>query len=120
VIAPDQRGYGGSSRPDAIDAYDIHELTADVVGLLDDIGVERAVWIGHDWGAPVAWNAPLLHPGRVAAVAGLSVPALPARRCTDAGLPQNVRENFFYMLYFQEPGVADAELNGDPPARCAG
>ncbi len=115
VLAPDQRGYGGSSCPDAIDAYSIHELTADVVGLLDDVGAERAVWIGHDWGAPVAWNAPLLHPGRVAAVAGLSVPALPRAQVPPTqAFRRTFGENFFYMLYFQEPGVADAELNGDP------
>jgi len=115
VLAPDQRGYGGSSRPDAIDAYNIHELTADVVGLLDDVGADRAVWIGHDWGAPVVWNAPLLHPGRVAAVAGLSVPALPRAQVPPTQAFRRIfGENFFYMLYFQEPGVADAELNGDP------
>ncbi|OOK72982.1 alpha/beta hydrolase fold family protein [Mycobacterium kansasii] len=81
VLAPDQRGYGGSSRPEAIEAYDIHQLTADLVGLLDDVGAERAVWVGHDWGAVVVWNAPLLHPDRVAGVAALSVPPLPAPRC---------------------------------------
>ncbi len=80
VLAPDQRGYGGSSCPDAIEAYNIHELTADLVGLLDDVGAERAVWIGHDWGAMVVWNMPLLHPDRVAAVAALSVPPLPRPR----------------------------------------
>ena len=115
VLAPDQRGYGGSSRPDAIEAYDIHELTADLVGLLDDVGAERAVWVGHDWGATVVWNAPLLHPDRVAAVAALSVPPVPrAQRPPTQALRNRFGENFFYMLYFQEPGVADAELDGDP------
>jgi len=115
VLAPDQRGYGGSSRPDAIEAYDIHELTADLVGLLDDVGAERAVWVGHDWGATVVWNAPLLHPDRVAAVAALSVPPVPrAQRPPTQALHNRFGENFFYMLYFQEPGVADAELDGDP------
>ncbi|MCV6972853.1 alpha/beta fold hydrolase [Mycobacterium bohemicum] len=115
VLAPDQRGYGGSSRPDAIEAYNIHELTADLVGLLDDVGAERAVWIGHDWGAPVVWHAPLLHPDRVAAVAALSVPALPRAKVPPTQAFQKLfGENFFYMLYFQEPGVADAELNADP------
>jgi pimeloyl-ACP methyl ester carboxylesterase len=115
VLAPDQRGYGGSSCPDAIEAYNIHELTADIVGLLDDVGAERAVWIGHDWGAIVAWNAPLLHPDRVAAVAALSVPPLPrAQRPPTQAFRRTFGENFFYILYFQEPGVADAELNGDP------
>ena len=51
VLAPDQRGYGGSSCPDAVTDYDIHALTADLVGLLDEVGADRAVFIGHDWGA---------------------------------------------------------------------
>ncbi len=115
VLAPDQRGYGGSSRPDAIEAYNIHELTADLVGLLDNAGAERAVWIGHDWGAIVVWNAPLLHPDRVAAVAALSVPAVPRAQVPPTqAFRKTFGENFFYMLYFQEPGVADAELNADP------
>ncbi|OBH24253.1 epoxide hydrolase [Mycobacterium sp. E342] len=115
VLAPDQRGYGGSSRPDAIDAYDIHQLTGDLVGLLDDAGAERAVWIGHDWGAAVVWNAPLLHPDRVAAVAALSVPAVPRSKVAPTRAWRKAfGENFFYILYFQEPGVADAELNADP------
>ncbi len=115
VLAPDQRGYGGSSRPDAIEAYNIRELTADVVGLLDDVGAERAVWIGHDWGAAVVWNAPLLHPDRVAAVAALSVPVVPRAKVPPTqALRATFGENFFYILYFQEPGVADAELDADP------
>ncbi|WP_096291406.1 alpha/beta fold hydrolase [Mycobacterium ahvazicum] len=115
VLAPDQRGYGGSSRPDAIEAYNIRELTTDIVGLLDDVGAERAVWIGHDWGAPVVWHAPLLHPDRVAAVAALSVPATPRSQVAPTqAWRKTFGENFFYILYFQEPGVADAELNSDP------
>ncbi|WP_374026057.1 alpha/beta fold hydrolase [Mycobacterium sp. HNNTM2301] len=115
VLAPDQRGYGGSSRPEPIEAYDIHHLTADLVGLLDDVGAERAVWIGHDWGAAVVWNAPLLHPDRVAAVAALSVPAVPRSHVAPTrAWRKMLGDRFFYILYFQEPGVADAELNGDP------
>lgn len=115
VLAPDQRGYGGSSRPEAIEAYDIHQLTADLVGLLDDIGAQRAVWVGHDWGAVVVWNAPLLHPDRVAGVAALSVPVLPRAQVPPTqAFRATFGQNFFYILYFQEPGVADAELNGDP------
>jgi pimeloyl-ACP methyl ester carboxylesterase len=115
VLAPDQRGYGGSSRPDAIDAYNIRELTTDIVGLLDDIGAERAVWVGHDWGAPVVWTGPLLHPDRVAAVVGLSVPPTPRSKAPPTqAWRKTFSENFFYILYFQEPGIADAELNGDP------
>lgn len=115
VLAPDQRGYGGSSCPKEIAAYTIHELTTDIVGLLDVVGAERAVWVGHDWGAIVAWNAPLLHPDRVAAVAALSVPALPRPKMPPTqAFRKAFGEHFFYILYFQEPGIADAELNSDP------
>ena len=62
VLAPDQRGYGDSDRPARSTAYDIHHLTGDLVGLLDALGIERAVFVGHDWGGLVAWMMPLLHP----------------------------------------------------------
>jgi pimeloyl-ACP methyl ester carboxylesterase len=115
VLAPDQRGYGGSSRPEAVEAYDIHALTGDIVGLLDDVGAQRAVWIGHDWGAIVAWNAPLLHPDRVSGVAGLSVPPTPRPQVAPTKAFRAVfGDNFFYILYFQDAGIADAELASDP------
>lgn len=115
VLAPDQRGYGGSTRPEEIAAYDIAALTGDLVGLLDDVGATRAVWIGHDWGAPVVWSAAQLHPERVAAVAGLSVPPVPRPHAPPTEAFRKIfGENFFYMLYFQQPGVADAELGSDP------
>ena len=74
VIAPDQRGYGRSSRPQDVTEYDIVHLTDDLLGLADDAGAERAAFVGHDWGAIVAWQMSVLHPARVAGVAGLSVP----------------------------------------------
>jgi pimeloyl-ACP methyl ester carboxylesterase len=115
VLAPDQRGYGGSSRPQAIEDYDIERLTGDLVGLLDDVGAERAVVVGHDWGSVVATNLPLLHPDRVAACVGISVPPVPRSRVRPTEAWRNAfGENFFYILYFQEPGLADAELGADP------
>lgn len=115
VLAPDQRGYGRSSKPEAISDYNIAELSADLVGLLDDVGAERAVFVGHDWGAPVAWSSAQLHPDRVAAVAGFSVPAVPRAAVPPTQAFRSLfGENFFYMLYFQDPGVADAELGADP------
>jgi pimeloyl-ACP methyl ester carboxylesterase len=115
VLAPDQRGYGGSSRPEAIEAYDIAALTADIVGLLDEVDAARAVWVGHDWGAPVVWGAAQLHPDRVAAAVGLSVPPTPRSQVPPTQAFRKIfGDHFFYMLYFQEPGVADAELNADP------
>jgi pimeloyl-ACP methyl ester carboxylesterase len=115
VIAPDQRGYGASTRPGAVTDYDIAHLTGDLVGLIDDAGEEKAVVVGHDWGAMVVWAMSLLHPERVAGVAGLSVPFLHRGPQPPTEMMRAVMgDNFFYMLYFQEPGVADADLGADP------
>ena len=115
VLAPDQRGYGGSDAPAAVDAYNVAELCADVVGLLDDVGAEQAALVGHDFGAVVAWTAPLLHPGRFRAVAGLSLPPVPRPKVpTTQAFRRIFGDNFFYILYFQERGPADAELAADP------
>lgn len=117
VLAPDQRGYGGSSCPEEIEAYDIAALTGDLVGLIDAVGAERAVLVGHDWGATVAWSVPLLFPDRVAAVAGLSVPPVPRPQTPPTEAYRRIfGDNFFYVLYFQQPGVADAEMAADPRA----
>jgi pimeloyl-ACP methyl ester carboxylesterase len=115
VVAPDQRGYGGSTRPDEIASYDITALTGDLVGLIDELGATRAALVGHDWGAVVAWSTPLLHPDRVAAVAGLSVPPVPRPRTPPTEAFRRIfGDNFFYILYFQQRGVADAEMAADP------
>ena len=115
VLAPDQRGYGGSSRPDGVAAYDIHALTGDLVGLLDDIGAQRAVWVGHDLGGMVVWAAAHLYPERVAGVVGLNFPPAPRGKLpTTQAYRKMVGDSFLYMLYFQQPDVADAELQHDP------
>lgn len=115
VLAPDQRGYGRSSRPEAIEDYDIHALTGDLLGLLDDIGEERAVFVGHDWGSMVVWQLSQLAPERVAGVVGMSVPFLPRGPIPPVqAMRQTFGDNFFYIVYFQEPGVADEELARDP------
>lgn len=115
VLAPDQRGYGASSRPEAIADYDIVHLTGDLLGLLDDLGEQRAVFVGHDWGAILVWNMAVLHPERVAGVVGMSVPFIPRPPIAPTqAMRAALGDAFFYMLYFQEPGVADAELGGDP------
>ena len=77
AIAPDQRGYGGTDCPSAVEAYDIHHLTGDLVGLLDAVRIERAVFVGHDWGGIVTWMMSLLHPARTAAVIGVNTPYFP-------------------------------------------
>lgn len=115
VLAPDQRGYGGSDRPADVAAYNVAELTADVVGLLDAVGAQKAALVGHDFGAVVAWGAPLLRPERFSAVAGLSLPPVPRPKVpTTQAFRRLFGDRFFYILYFQEQGPADAELARDP------
>src|ERR1700691_465424 len=77
AVAPDMRGYGETESPQAIDQYTLLHLVGDMVGVLDALGVDRAVIAGHDWGAPVAWHAGLLRPDRFRGVVGLSVPFIP-------------------------------------------
>lgn len=115
AVAPDQRGYGGSSRPESIEDYDILHLTDDLIGILDDLGEDRAVFVGHDWGSMVVWQLSLLHPDRVAGVVGMSVPFLPRAPLPPVQLMRRAfADGFFYIVYFQEPGVADADLARDP------
>jgi pimeloyl-ACP methyl ester carboxylesterase len=116
VAALDVRGYGGSSAPDPIEAYTLTQLCGDVAAVIDQLGHGPAVVVGHDWGAPIAWNTARLHPDRVRAVCGLSVPYFPTgpdnpldtwrALYTDQG-------KFFYQVYFQDEGVAEAELGAD-------
>jgi pimeloyl-ACP methyl ester carboxylesterase len=89
-------------------------MVGDIVGLLDALGEQTATIVGHDWGAPVAWNSALLRPDRFPAVVGMSVPFGPRGdfKPTD-GLKMAFGDNFFYILYFQEPGIAEAELEAD-------
>jgi len=113
AVAPDQRGYGQTDRPQAIDAYSIFHLVGDVVGLLDALGEPRAVVVGHDWGAPVAWHAALFRPDRVRGVVGLSVPYRPRGQHPPLAVLRQVAGPNFYQIYFQEPGVAEADLERD-------
>lgn len=116
IAALDVRGYGASSKPSAIAAYTMAELTGDVAAVIDAMG-GKVILFGHDWGAPIVWQTAVRYPDKVAAVAGLSVPYTPTG---DASFLQVIRKlyagRFFYQLYFQEPGVAEAEFAGDPDA----
>jgi soluble epoxide hydrolase/lipid-phosphate phosphatase len=114
AIAPDQRGYGGSEAPAAIEAYSIHHLIGDLTGALDALGIEQAVVVGHDWGGIVAWQMALLAPQRVAAVVGVNTPFFPRMPMRPTEMMQAISQGHFnYILYFQTPGVAETELDGD-------
>jgi pimeloyl-ACP methyl ester carboxylesterase len=110
VIVPDMRGYGLSSRPDDVSAYDVHTVGRDLVGLLDALGEGEAAFVGHDWGAAVVWALALTHPERVRGVAGLSVPFTPPAPVSPLSILRRRLGDDFYMVWFQEPGVADAAL----------
>jgi pimeloyl-ACP methyl ester carboxylesterase len=113
VIVPDLRGYGASSAPAELEAYDVVSLCGDLRGLLDAVGAEQATFVGHDWGAWLAWQLAVLHPEQVRAVAGLSVPFVPRAPARPlAIMRQNLGEDF-YIVWFQQPGVADAALARD-------
>lgn len=114
VIAPDQRGYAGSDKPANVTDYDIHHLTADLTGLLDHFGIDRAVFCGHDWGGLVVWQVPLLHPSRVAGIIGVGVPFLP-RAAEDPIV--TFRRTFgdrMYIVNFQDSLEADAVFGSEP------
>jgi pimeloyl-ACP methyl ester carboxylesterase len=117
AVAPDMRGYGQTDAPAEIDKYTQLHHVGDMVGLLDALGESTAVIVGHDWGAPVAWNSALLRPDRFRAVAALSVPFSPRGSHPPTQLLKAAfGDRFVYMLYFQTPGVAEAELDADPRA----
>lgn len=113
VIVPDQRGYGASDAPAAIEAYDLGHLCSDVVALLDALNIERAVFAGHDWGGFVAWAMPVLHPQRTAGVIGVNTPYMPFPT-TDILRSMFPDGDKLYILWFQTPGVAEAVLDGNP------
>lgn len=116
AVAPDMRGYGRTDAPAPVDAYTIMHLVGDMTGLLAALGEQQAVIVGHDWGSIVAWSAALLRPDRFRAVAGMSVPFLPRMPVRPTTMMKALAgDRFLYILYFQEPGKAEAEL--DPRAR---
>ena len=117
AVAPDMRGYGGTDAPADPHAYSQLHTLGDVVGLLDVLGANEAAIVGHDWGSPVAWTSALLRPDRFRAVVSLAVPWAPrAGLSTTALLRMIFADEWFYFLYFQEPGRAERELDANVEA----
>ena len=111
AIAPDLRGYGETDKPEGIESYDIHHLIGDLVGLLDALGLERAVIVGHDWGGIITWQMALICPERVERVISLNTPFQlhGTVRPTEA-FSQAADGRFNYIIYFQQPGRAEADI----------
>ncbi|MGB6455720.1 MAG: alpha/beta hydrolase [Streptosporangiaceae bacterium] len=114
AVAPDQRGYCQTDAPASVAEYTMLHLTGDVIALMDALGTDQAVVAGHDWGAPVAWHTALFRPDRVRGVVALSVPYRPRGSAAPIAMLRQHLGEAFYMVYFQQPGVADAELSRDP------
>ena len=113
VVVPDLRGYGASSVPAQREAYDVVSLCGDLCALLDALDQEQAAFVGHDWGAWLAWQLAVLHPERVRAVAALSVPFVPRAPARPLAIMRRNLGEDFYIVWFQQPGVADAALARD-------
>jgi pimeloyl-ACP methyl ester carboxylesterase len=115
AIAPNQRGYGETDKPEPVEAYDIRHLCGDMAGLMDALGLEKAIFIGHDWGGPVVWNMPLLYPEKVAGVVGMSVPFSPRGDADPIALYEERFGPEHYIVHFnRQPGVADTTFASDP------
>jgi pimeloyl-ACP methyl ester carboxylesterase len=113
TAVPDMRGYGHSGKPDDPAAYTLNTIAADMQHVAQSLGAEKWAAVGHDWGAPAAWRCALRYPDHVAAVFGMSVPHAGApnvdfMQVVDAIYP----DRFFYIRYFQDLGVGEAELAG--------
>jgi pimeloyl-ACP methyl ester carboxylesterase len=119
AVAMDMRGYGLTSRPADVAAYGVSDLVGDVIGAIGALGHESAVVVGHDWGAPVAWYSALMRPDVVRAVVALSVPysaptgGLPEGLTIDDLMRAQAAGREYYRLFFQEPGVAEEDLEKD-------
>lgn len=113
AVAPDMRGYGETQRPAEVSRYTAYDLVGDLVGLLDALGHDNAIIVGNDWGSTVAWQAAVMRPDRFRGVAAIGVPMMPASPAPPTTFFPQSDEEMFYVAYFQEPGVAETELERD-------
>ena len=107
VIAPDQRGYGATSRPDAVEDYDLEHLTGDLVALLDHLKIDKAIFVGHDWGGFVVWQMPLRHLDRTAGVVGVNTPHLPRAPIDPIALFRKLYGDSMYIVQFNDSDAPD-------------
>ena len=114
AVAYDVRGYGESDKPHEIEAYSMRNMTSDVVGIIDALGYDTAITIGHDWGGPIALNSAALNEDRITATGTLSVPFMGRGPMPTLDLWKEIyKDRFFYQLYFQKEGIAEEEFESD-------
>ena len=114
AIAPDLRGYGGSSKPPHVDAYRVDRLMDDLDGLLDALGIAAARWVGHDWGSLLLWHYALLRPARIRSMAVLNIPFAPRRAIDPMVMARELLGDEFYIVNFQDSDEADTAFDADP------
>ena len=114
AVAYDVRGYGESDKPHEIEAYSMRNMTNDVIGIIDALGYDTAITIGHDWGGPIALNTAALNEDRITATGTLSVPFMGRGPMPTLDLWKEIyKDRFFYQLYFQKEGIAEEEFESD-------
>ena len=114
AVAYDVRGYGESDKPYEVEAYTMRNMTNDVIGIIDALGYDTAITIGHDWGGPIALNTAALNEDRITATGTLSVPFTGRGPMPTLDLWKEIyKDRFFYQLYFQKEGIAEKEFESD-------
>ena len=114
AVAYDVRGYGESDKPYEVEAYTMRNMTNDVIGIIDVLGYDTAITIGHDWGGPIALNTAALNEDRITATGTLSVPFTGRGPMPTLDLWKEIyKDRFFYQLYFQKEGIAEEEFESD-------
>ncbi len=103
VIAPDQRGYGSTDRPEKVEDYDMEHLADDLIGLLDHLKIDKAVFVGHDWGGFIVWQMPLRHKSRTAGVVGINTPHMDRAPIDPIELFKKRFGDSMYIVQFQDP-----------------
>ena len=114
AIAPDQRGYGQTSKPEGVDNYTLELLLGDIVGMLDALDIDKAVLAGHDWGALLVWQMALVRPDRLAGLIALNIPFLPRSPVEPIGYMRAEFGNNFYIVNFQDSDIADRRCAANP------
>ena len=114
AVAYDVRGYGESDKPHEIESYSMKNMTDDVIGIVDALGYDTAITIGHDWGGPIALNTAALNEHRITATGTMSVPFTGRGPMPTLDLWREIyKDKFFYQLYFQKEGIAEEEFESD-------
>jgi pimeloyl-ACP methyl ester carboxylesterase len=114
AIAPDMRGYGQTQGPEGVESYAAAELIKDLEGLLDALGLERAIFVGHDWGALLLWQMAMLAPSRIEQLIILNIPHIPRPLVDPIELMRSRFGDDFYIVNFQQSDEADKALAADP------